>query len=213
MKIITVSRQFGSGGRELGKRLSDILGFDYYDKEIITAIADAEGGDPDEVRRVLSSHGWKHYPMAYRHSFQQVLAGPWEGTEAMARQREVILKIAEAGNDCVIVGRDADVILRDYAPLRTYVCAEMDRRLERCMEFEGRKTPEEQLTEKQVLKNIKRIDRNRMRTREILTGKNASDSSSFDITVNTTGWEIKALSEAVAGFAGHWFARNTGKQQ
>ena len=43
MKIITVSREFGSGGRELGKRLADELGFAYYDKEIITAIAEEEG--------------------------------------------------------------------------------------------------------------------------------------------------------------------------
>ena len=43
MKIITISRQFGSGGRELGKRLADILGFDYYDREIITAISQSKG--------------------------------------------------------------------------------------------------------------------------------------------------------------------------
>ena len=43
MKIITIGRQFGSGGRELGKRLSDVLGFDYYDREIITSIAEKYG--------------------------------------------------------------------------------------------------------------------------------------------------------------------------
>ena len=49
MRIITISREFGSGGRELGKRLADILGFDYYDREIITAIAQAQGMDENYV--------------------------------------------------------------------------------------------------------------------------------------------------------------------
>ena len=56
MKIITISREFGSGGRELGKRLADILGFDYYDREIITAIADKKGLNPDYVERILENH-------------------------------------------------------------------------------------------------------------------------------------------------------------
>ena len=49
MRIITISREFGSGGRELGKRIADILGFDYYDSEIITAVAKQSGLDPRYV--------------------------------------------------------------------------------------------------------------------------------------------------------------------
>ncbi|MBR7174207.1 MAG: cytidylate kinase family protein [Clostridia bacterium] len=57
-RIITVSRQFGSGGRELGKRLSDLLGWDYYDREIIQMLSEQQGLDPEYVHRALSSHGW-----------------------------------------------------------------------------------------------------------------------------------------------------------
>ena len=151
-KIITVSRQFGSGGRELGKRLSDLLGWDYYD-------------------------------------------------------REIIREIAEEGSDCIIVGRDADVILHEEHPFRIYVCADIRNRLERCMRFEEKKEPEERLTEKEILRNIRRIDRNRRQIREILTGKSATDGSAFDLTVNATGWDIKKLAEAVAEFSGRWFAK------
>ncbi|MBQ6316796.1 MAG: cytidylate kinase family protein, partial [Oscillospiraceae bacterium] len=49
MKIITISRQFGSGGRELGKRLADILGWDYYDKEIIEALSENQGMSQEQV--------------------------------------------------------------------------------------------------------------------------------------------------------------------
>lgn len=71
IRIITVSRQFGSGGRELGKRLSDLLGWDYYDREIIQALADEQWLDPDYVRRVVNGHGWSHYQLTYRNSFRQ----------------------------------------------------------------------------------------------------------------------------------------------
>ena len=58
MRIITISRQFGSGGRELGKRLSDQLGWDYYDREIIETLAEDQGMDADHVREALRHHGW-----------------------------------------------------------------------------------------------------------------------------------------------------------
>ncbi len=207
MRIITVSRQFGSGGRELGKRLAEALGWDYYDREIITALAEQQGMDPEEVRRVLSTHGWHHYPVTCRSSFRQALGHSWNGMPLLVRQREIIQEIAEAGNDCVIVGRDADVILHEYHPFRMLICADLDARLERCMEHERKKPAEEQLSEKEILRNIRRIDRNRRQTREILTGKSATDGSAFDLTVNATGWDIKKLAEAVAEFSGRWFAK------
>ena len=208
MKIITVSRQFGSGGRELGKRLSDTLGWDYYDREIIQALAEDQGLDPEYVRRMLGSHGWNHYQLTYRSTFRQPhLHGISRQTEILVRQREILQEIAEAGQDCVIVGRDADVILHAYKPFRIGVCADLEARLERCMRYEEKRAPEERMTEKEILRNIRRIDRDRKRTREILTGKTAGDGSTFDLTVNSTGWEIKKLAEAVAEYSGHWFEK------
>lgn len=207
MRIITVSRQFGSGGRELGKRLSDLLGFDYYDREIIEALALKQGMDPETVRRELGSHGWHHYQMTFRNSFHQSVAGVPGQTGMLLAQREILLEIAEAGNDCVIVGRDADVVLHENHPFRICVCADMQSRLERCLRHEEKKPPEERVPEKEILRNIRRIDRNRRRTREILTGKSAVDGSGFDLTVNASGWEIKKLAEAVADFSGHWFEK------
>lgn len=207
MRIITVSRQFGSGGRELGKRLSDLLGWDYYDREIIQALSEEQGLNPEYVHKMLSSHGWHHYQLTYRNSFHQPVTGVWRGTELLVRQREILKEIAEAGNDCVIVGRDADVILQDEKPFRVFVCAEMQSRIARCMRYEEKRPAEERLTEKDILRNIRRIDRNRRHTREVLTGKTAGDGSTFDLTVNATNWDIKKLAEAVAEFSGRWFEK------
>ncbi len=206
-RIITVSRQFGSGGRELGKRLSDVLGWDYYDREIIQALAEENGLDPEYVHRMLSEHGWHHYQLTYRNSFRQPGGSAWRHTEVLVRQREIIREIAAAGNDCVIVGRDADVILHEENPFRVFVCADMQARLARCVRYEEKKAPEERLSEKEILRNIRRIDRNRRQIREVLTGKTAGDGSAFDLTVNATGWDIAKLTEAVADFAARWFER------
>ncbi len=205
MHIITVSRQFGSGGRELGRRLSDCLGWDYYDKEIITALADYHGMDTEYVRKVLSGHGWHDYQLTYKNSFSQVFFNPGLHTQMLVRQREIIQEIAREGNDCIIVGRDADIILQDIKPFRIFVCADMQKRIERCTQYEEKKEQDQRLTEKEIKRNIRRIDRNRMRTREILTGKSRGDSSSFDLTVNTSRRDVEMLSEAVAEFAKRWF--------
>ncbi len=205
MHIITVSRQFGSGGRELGKRLADILGWDYYDKEIIQTLADEQGLDPTYVRHALANHGWHNVQLTYRNSFSQLMFDHGIRTQLLVRQREIIQEIAATGNDCIIVGRDADVILQDYRPFRLFICADEQARLQRCMGYENKRPEGSRLDEKTVLRNIRRIDRNRARTREVLTGKSRNDGSAFDLTLNATGLEIKHLVPPLAEFSQRWF--------
>ena len=94
MRIITISRQFGSGGRELGKRLSDQLGWDYYDKEIIETLAEDQGMDADHVREALSHHGWHNVQLTYRNSFAHLGFDHGLRTQLLVRQREIILEIS-----------------------------------------------------------------------------------------------------------------------
>ena len=207
MRIITISRQFGSGGRELGKRISDHLGWDYYDREIIQRLADDQGLDPDYVNHILANHEWNTVPMTYRNSFSSALFAPGMKTSLLVRQREIIEDIARAGNDCIIVGRDADIILSEYRPFRIFVCAEMQSRIDRCMKHEQKKEPADRLTEKEITKNIRQIDKGRSQVRELLTGLTWGDSSAFDLTVNSSGWEIRELAPAICEFALKWFQR------
>ena len=97
------------------------------------------------------------------------------------------------------------MILQEYHPFRISVCADIDARLNRCLKYELKKPEPERLTEKEILRNIRRIDRNRLRTREILTGKVRGDGSMFDLTINATHWDVKKLTAAVAEFATRWF--------
>lgn len=204
MRIITISRQFGSGGRELGKRLADELCWDYYDREIIERLADEQGLNPEYVSHTLNNHEWRNVPITYSNSFAMTIVNPGAKTQLLLKQREIIEDIAKVGNDCIIVGRDADIILSDYKPFRIFICAEMQARIDRCMRFEAKKT-ENRLTERQIMRNIRKIDKDRAQVREMLTGKAWGDGSAFDLTVNTTSWDIKSLVPAVADFAKKWF--------
>ena len=68
MRIITISREFGSGGRELGRKIAQILGYDYYDKEIITAIAEQTHLEEGQVEHALETHQWQtQLPRRYHH--------------------------------------------------------------------------------------------------------------------------------------------------
>ncbi len=201
MRIITISRQFGSGGRELGKRLAEHLGWDYYDREIIDRRAAEQGLEPDYVKKALANHGWHNMQLSYRNSFSHVLYDPGINTQLRIREREILRDIAALGNDCVIIGRDADIILEDQHPFRVFVCGDIEARLRRCMKHEQKRPEAERLSERQVLRNIRRIDRNRRHMREILTGRTHGDGSAFDLTVNTTGWDLKKLTPALADFA------------
>ena len=68
MKIITISREFGSGGRELSKQLANVLGYDYYDKEIIATIASNTGMDENYIERNLEQDRWQNVPLTFHQS-------------------------------------------------------------------------------------------------------------------------------------------------
>ena len=120
MKIITISREFGSGGRELGKRLSDILGFDYYDREIIAAIAEAKGLDENYVEKALESGVSQRVPLTFHNSFSTIGMMQSAHISLLQEQTRVIEGIAKQGKDCVIVGRNADILLADQKPFTVF---------------------------------------------------------------------------------------------
>lgn len=202
MKIITVSREFGSGGRELGKRLADRLGYDYYDSEIISMVAENSGLDESYVETALNDHGWKNQSISYRGTLASSAYARSSKVDMLLQQKTVIEQIADFGNDCIIVGRNADIILREYHPFNIFVCASEKAKLERCI---ARAPEGETLSEKELLRKMKHIDKIRRETREILTGSRWGDCHSYHLTVNTGERKIKDLIPAVAYFTECWF--------
>lgn len=203
-KIITVSREFGSGGRELGKRLADALGVAYYDREIIGAIAKQCAMDEKYVESVLDRGLTVSYPYTFGRSFAILPSEANQGAKLMAEQHKIIRSLAEKG-DCVIVGRNADVILEDCRPMKLFVYADMAAKLQRCRE---RAPEDENLTDKELEKKIRQIDKGRAATHGMVGDYPWGDRRGYHLCVNTTGVDIKALAAQVAAYARFWFKEN-----
>lgn len=205
MRIITISREFGSGGRELGKRLADLLAWDYYDSEIVSAVARKSGMDEGYVANTLSNHGWRDMALTFRGTLSSPAYFQSTKVALLLEQKKVLEEIAALGKDCIIVGRNADIILEKYSPFNVFVCANRDAKLRRCLE----RAPEgENLSEKDLLRQMKKIDEVRAQTRAIMSDSVWGQRGVYHLTVNTTGWDIRELVPAVADFAQRWFDRS-----
>lgn len=187
--IITISRQFGSGGRTVGRLIAEQLGIPFYDKELVDQIALESGFAP----KFIEENG-EHAPgkslFAYAFAPQGV-PGVMNGLSTAdflwTIQCNVILQLAEKG-PCVIVGRNADYILKDREDVfHAFIHADMDFRAERIVRLygESEKSPHTRLQEK---------DKRRKLNYQHYTGKNWGYAENYDISLNTavTGVENAA---------------------
>ena len=151
-KIITISREFGSGGRTIGRRVAEELGIPFYDKEIVEQISLESGFAP----HFIEENG-EHAPGKTRFSYAfapQGVPGVMNGLSTADFlwniQCGVILQLAEKG-PCVIVGRNADYILKDRSDVMdVYIHADTDFKAERIVRLygESEKSPAQRLAEK-----------------------------------------------------------------
>lgn len=158
IKVITVSREFGSGGRSIAKELARRLGWSYYDKELVKQVAAQTGFAPEfiEDRGEFASTGSR---LAYALSGQG-MPGVMKGMSASdflwCIQRDVILDLAQKGS-CVIVGRCADYILRGREQcFHVFVHAPMEVRAERIVRLygESERSPEQRLQDKDKKRRV-----------------------------------------------------------
>lgn len=194
--IITVSRQFGSGGREVGKRLADALGLQYYDKELVTEIAEHTDLNEGYVSSVLENGGFRNYAFTFGRSMPFVAATPAPVTDVLVAQQKIIKAIGEKGN-CLIVGRSSDVILRDMKPFRIFVYAENAAKISRCR---ARAPEGEHYTDRQMLKMFKEIDGGRKKLHDLLGTHPWGDKAGYDLMLNTTNVSIKEIIPALAEY-------------
>ena len=203
MNIITISREFGSGGRELGKRLAEAMGYAYYDRELITAIAEKSDFNEQYVERVLESGMPQNFTVTFRSTFTAVPAPIQQSvTRIMVLQQQILKEVAGREN-CVIVGRSADAILADCHPFNIFVYADMEAKLRRCRE----RAPEgETLTDAELRRKIRQVDQDRIQHHRMMSDLKWGDKEGYHLCINTTDSPIKTLVPAVAQYAEAWFA-------
>ena len=133
-KIITVGREFGSGGREFGRRLSEELHFAYYDQEIIREISKRTSLSEQYIQSIVEHRPSFSFPIHIGQSFYPLSNPAFEQTMAIYQEQARIITEMALKSDCVIVGRCADYILKEYKPFRIFVYADIDSKIKRCRE-------------------------------------------------------------------------------
>lgn len=205
-KIITISREFGSGGREVGKRLADELGFTYYDSEIISKLA-SETGLSEQYIKNISEKGVYPYPFQFGKTFSIFNTLQSNHNEILIAQQKIIKEIAKHGN-CIIVGRGADVILREYNPMKLFVYATLESKINRCKK---KASKEENLNDFELEQKIKKIDKNRKSYYDLLSNGNWGDKENYSLCLNTTHLEIKSIIKPLANYIDNWFKEENTK--
>ena len=191
-KIITISREFGSGGRSIGREVAKRLGIPFYDKELVEQIAIESGFAP----KFVEEHG-EHAPTRSKLSnafAQQGVPGIMNGMSTAdflwSIQCSVIMQLADQC-PCVIVGRNADYILKDRKDcLNVFIHADMDFRADRIVRLygESEKKPEVRLSEK---------DKRRKVNYQHYTGRTWGQANNYDLCLNSGNLGIDACVDLI----------------
>ena len=194
-QIITISREFGSGGRELGKHLSEILGIAYYDHEIIKGISERTGLAEKYVSSIVEKQTAMDYPIAIGRTLGSKLGPQFHiGIKIYTEQSNLIRELADK-SDCLIMGRCSDYILREHDPFNIFVHASMASRLLRCR----RRAPEnENMSDEEMKNNIRRIDESRARYYEFFTQQKWGAKENYTLCINTSNTVINEISWPIA---------------
>lgn len=197
--IITISREFGSGGRELGKRLSDVLEVPCYHKEIIQIIADKQGFDEQYVSHVSKKNLQAVYPLTIGQRFTMTPNPVTKQAVTIAVEQQKIIENFAKQGDCIIVGRCADIILKNYHPFSIFVYADMYTKLKRCME---RAPKGENHTQKELEYKIREVDKKRAKHRAFYT--DVKENTRYQLCINSSDIEIKKIVPVVAEYIKVW---------
>ncbi len=178
--VITISRQFGSGGRTIGRELANRLGIPFYDKELVEQIA-LESGFSTQYIEENGEHAPNKNRFAYAfsgtggHGF---LGGMTTADFLWTIQCNVIMQLADKG-PCVIVGRNADYILKDRKDcLHVYIHADEDFRADRIVRLYGE-------SEKSPMSRLQEKDKRRTINYEHYTGRTWGKAANYDISLNS----------------------------
>ena len=170
--VITVSREYGSGGRYVGRLIADKLGIKFYDKEIITKLAEATGLSEEYIE---NNEQKRDASAILNNGFYMGLDN---ADELFVKETELIKELA-AKDSCVIIGRCADFILKDEKNvIKVFVYSGMEDKIKRATQIYG-------YEEDKAKKEIERIDKLRANHYKHYTDKDWKDFSNYDICINS----------------------------
>ncbi len=195
--IITIARQYGSGGRTVGKRLAEQLSIPYYDREIITMASEDSGINAklftDEklkspLRSLLKPRGIDHYKIQSPES-----AGFTKDDNLFAIQAKIIRELSEQG-PCIMIGRCADHVLSGKpGVVSVFVHAKPDFCLREAMKVNS-------LPEREVLRLIEKTDDYRAKYYKYCTGKTWNDARNYDLSLDSSKLGFDGTARAILAY-------------
>ncbi len=195
--IITIARQFGSGGREIGEALSKELGIKFYDKELISLAAKESGIDPEIFNNVdekatnslLYSLSMGIYSFSSGYSSVKLPVND----KLYLLQHKIIKQLANE-EPCIFVGRCADYVLKDRNDVvNIYIYADMDYRVKRTIELKRVKEPKAE----QV---VAKTDKSRANYYNFYSGKKWGLAENYDLCINRTKLSTKQVVDTIAAY-------------
>lgn len=181
--VITIARGYGSGGRTIGKMLSEELGIPYYDRELLRLASDDSGineqlfAQADE--KIKKSLLWKIARNVYKGEIIPPDSDDFVSNDNLFNYQAKIIRELANSQSCIIIGRCADFVLKDYPNVvRVFVHAPLDACIKTLMEMTGK--PEKEL-EREILK----IDKHRAEYYRYYTGRDWQDAKNYDICLNS----------------------------
>ena len=182
--VITVSREYGSGGRYVGRLVADKLGIKLYDKDFIIKVAEETG----LASEYIESNEQKRDALANLNN--GYYAGLTNCDDLFIKESELIKEIASK-ESCVIIGRCADFILKDNPNVvKVFVYSDMEGKIKRTTEIYG-------LEKKKAEKEINRINKLRANHYKYYTGKEWNDLSNYDICINSDNLGVEKAADLI----------------
>ena len=176
-RIITISREFGSGGRFIGEEVARKLGIAYYDKNIISQIAEKSGLSPEYIQEnaeLSPKKGLFAYALAGRD-----ITGKSVEDMVYEAQRKVILDLAKK-EPCVIIGRNADYILKDRDDvLNVFIHGDMPEKIQRITDLYN-------VEKQKAVKMMEDTDKRRKTNYNFYTDQNWGKASNYTLCLNSS---------------------------
>lgn len=177
-KVISISREFGSGGREIGFHLAEKLGIPFYDKEIISMASE----DSNIAEEAFHAHD-EVLGMKERTDHDYISVNPFSplyeipvSDQVFMAQSQMIRRLEQEG-PCVIIGRCSDIIVTDA--FRVFICAGMKKRVERMQSLEPGESPRKLET------RMREIDRKRREYYQYYSGNEWGNPRNYDLCLNS----------------------------
>lgn len=198
-KVITIGREFGSGGREIGIKLAEKLGIPFYDKEIITLAAEAGGIDPQLIERNeegafrVSDKGkgrMQFFSFSYAPDF----------SDAIYLQQCKVIKDLAAKGPCVIVGRCSDHVLRNEGSINVFIAASMPYKIERKRKVAVEK---KDFTDEQMARYINDMNAARANYYNHYTGGKWGNSGTYHLCVHSDLVGVDGAVDTILAYLDH----------